>query len=76
MDSTANGSKKLAAVVSKIIDGAGTPVDVRLYSEEDGGGWAAIVDTEYAALKLQYQYRYNNARIGKRADATWYVAVG
>ena len=48
--------RRLAREVSQIIRGAGDLIEVRAYAMSKGGGWSAVLDTEYAALRLLKHY--------------------
>ena len=58
-------AKRLCADMAKLIGDAGTVLDAQAYEPAKGGGWAVVVDTEYAALKIFYKYRYSNVKLDK-----------
>jgi hypothetical protein len=65
---------RLRTEVERIIRGAGKIVDLVAYAEAKGGGWSAVLDTEYAGLKLYYVYRRSDAHLDKKGS-NWVVSV-
>ena len=65
------------AEFSKHIKHAGVLLEVIVFEEAVGGGWAAILDTEYAALKLYYVYRNTpGVNFGESPNrGGWFVSV-
>jgi hypothetical protein len=67
-------SARLCEALVKIVAGAGDVVSARLYAPDEGGGWSAVLGSEYAALKVYYHYRYSRVAL----DLTplgWVVSV-
>lgn len=64
---------RLTAEIEKTIRGAGKLLEVVAYAEAKGGGWAATLDTEYAALKLFYAWRRSDTHLTKKGN-TWVVS--
>lgn len=63
VDYEGEGSEKLANELARHVGDAGSVVLARMYEPEKGGGWAAILSTEYAALKVFYKYRHSDVRL-------------
>lgn len=57
------GSERLAKELAGVVGDAGAVLVARLYEPEKGGGWAAVLSTEYAALKVFYKYRHSDVRL-------------
>lgn len=51
------GAKRLRREMNRHVEGCGTCVVAELYEEAKGGGWLALFDCEFAALKAFYVYR-------------------
>jgi hypothetical protein len=68
------GSSKLREELVKIVDGTGEVVATRMYAPDEGGGWTAVLGTEYAALKVYYRYRYSRVDL-KHNVSGWVVSV-
>ena len=76
--SSAAFTNKLTAELNKIVKGAGVVIEVHGFEEAKGGGWSAVFDTEYAALKAFYAYRNakpNAPTFGKAANGGWYLSL-
>jgi len=65
---------RLRSELERIIRGAGQIVDLVAYAQAKGGGWTAVLDTEYAALKLYYVYRRSDTHLTKKGS-TWVISV-
>lgn len=65
--------RKLRPEVEKHIGDAGKIVELTGYAPAKGGGWAVVLSTEYAALKLYYVYRRGNTHLEKRPNG-WLVS--
>jgi len=48
---------RLRRHLQSLVKSAGRVTEVIIYEPAKGGGWSAIFDTEYAALKAFYAYR-------------------
>lgn len=66
--------KRLQADLGKLVQGAGKIVEIRAYPPAKGGGWVAVLDKEYAALKVFYKYRQSDVSLSK-VPAGWSVTV-
>lgn len=49
-------TNRLRAEMEKHAGNAGKVLHVEAFEEAKGGGWIAVFDTEYAALKVHYKY--------------------
>ena len=65
---------KLIKEIRAIIKDAGSVVEVVGYELAKGGGWAVVVSTEYAALKVYYAYRTCKINMEKCPNG-WAVTV-
>lgn len=70
-------AERLTAQVTRLIGDAGKVLDAIAYEEAKGGGWAVILDTEYAALKTYYAFRNSpGVRFGESTNmGGWFVSV-
>ena len=57
--------------------GAGKVIHAEMYEPAKGGGWVAVFDTEYAALKVHYKYRGSpGVRLGRSPTYDgWFVST-
>jgi hypothetical protein len=74
VDYEGRGSNRLAAELTRLVQGAGQVLHAVMYEPAKGGGWAAVLSTEYAALKVHYQYRHSNVSLA-HSDKGWVVTV-
>lgn len=66
--------KRLQAELEKHARGAGK---VKSVQWRGSGSWAAVFDTEYAALKVYYKYKDTpGVRLGKAGGGGWHVSIG
>lgn len=66
--------KRLEQELDKIVRGAGKVTDV--LTDGPGTGWTVVFDTEYAALKAYYHYRYSKGiHLGKSQTGGWFISV-
>lgn len=72
-----NYKKRFADDLSKIAGNAGRLTYLRFDDPRAGGGWTAIFDTEFAALRVYYEWRkVNGINLGKAVTpgGGWYVS--
>lgn len=70
------GTRRLKQELNSIIKGTGGEIiEAELYEPAKGGGWAALFSSEYAALKVYYKWRHNNAHLTKTPRG-WAVSAG
>lgn len=68
-------AKRIRREIETMISGTdGAIVDVRAYAPAKGDGWSVALSTEWAALKVFYQYRNGNTHMTKTANG-WVVSV-
>lgn len=74
VDYEGRGSRRLEAELKRIVQDAGEVIFANLYEPAKGGGWAAVISTEYAALKIYFQYRHSNVHL-VHDDKGWIITV-
>lgn len=74
VDYEGRGSRRLEAELKKLVGDAGEVILATLYEPAKGGGWAAVLSTEYAGLKVFYRYRHCDVHLD-RNDKGWVVAL-
>lgn len=71
--------RKFEVEVLRTIGDAGRAIHVEMYEPAKGGGWFVSFDTEYAALKMHYNWAIKHAAkniyMDRCADGSgWYVS--
>lgn len=70
-------NKRLRHEMNKHVEGAGSCMLAEVYEDAKGGGWYALFDCEYAALRAFYVYRGSpGVRFGFSTNLDhWYVST-